>query len=109
MKNRAIFVLFLVVTFSTLVFTTRQLSAADLTEKDKEQHMQACAGISMATYGAFRATKWGRFSSSLMSFTVAMTVGLIKEATDPVFDHDDIKADAVGASAGLLIPLSFTF
>jgi hypothetical protein len=44
-----------------------------------------------------------------MSFTLAMAVGHIKETNDPFYDSEDMEANAVGAAAGILIPVSFTF
>ena len=90
-------------------FLTSTLHAADLSEEDKEKHMGASAGISMVSYGAFRAAKFGRLSSSLMSFTMAMAVGHLKETQDPIYDGEDMQANAVGATLGILIPVSFTF
>jgi len=94
--------------FCTFLIST-SVSATEFREDDKEKHMQACAGISMISYGAFRAANFGRFSSSLMSFSMAMAVGHFKETQDRFYDQKDMEANALGATMGIIIPMGFTF
>lgn len=94
--------------FMALAVSSRGYGA-DLSEPDKEKHFAASAGIAMASYGTFRLAKYGKVASSLMSFSLTMLVGHIKEATDKKYDRLDMEANAAGASAGLMVPLSFTF
>jgi hypothetical protein len=87
---------------ATIIFVlicTQFAMVTDINEEDKSKHFQASAGISLASYSGFRAAKFGKVSSSVMSFSLTMLVGHIKETSDRYYDSEDMEADAMGASA----------
>jgi hypothetical protein len=83
--------------------------AVNMNEPDKELHYQASAGISMASYSAFRLSDYSPTESALYSFGLTLAVGFIKESTDSKFDPEDMQANTAGAVSGIVIPFSFTF
>lgn len=102
--KKTIWCLITVILFSQLTF-----AEVDYRETDKESHLYASGYISMISYGAFRSKRFGKISSSVISFSLTMLIGHLKESSDPFYDKEDMEANALGASAGIIIPLSFTF
>lgn len=75
--------------------------ATDLSGNDKKLHMAASGGI------AYAAGK--TFDNPLVGILAGLTAGYVKEATDPIFSHDDLKADAIGAVVGGLLTVRIEF
>lgn len=92
----------------TLVFCSSAF-AFDPNQEDKQKHMGVSAVIASATYAGAREYKYSRTASAFMSLALAALIGHNKEATDYQYDHEDMQANMIGASVGLMIPLSFDF
>jgi hypothetical protein len=99
----------MVLTISLLMISQISYAEVDYNQQDKQKHIQASAGISMISYGSLRSAKFGRVSSSLLALSLTMLVGHMKESSDPIYDREDMQANALGATAGIMIPMSFTF
>ena len=75
-----------------IFFTSTDVSAI---EKDKLQHFAVSA---IGTFVLSKITK-----KPLTSAGIMFTIGIAKEMYDPIFDKNDLAADALGVVTGLLI------
>lgn len=78
-------------------------------ENDKVKHLSASAAISSGIYLASRENGASRFKASAAALALTLLVGAIKETQDVYFDQKDMQANAAGAAAGVLLPISFSF
>lgn len=91
-----------------LTSSSVQAETLDFRDQDKQKHFAACLAITTSSYYVYHYQfKVSKPKSLLLS--VAMAIGLVKEATDPTFSVADIQANAIGSAAGIIIPLSFDF
>ena len=77
-----------------------------LWSKDKQGHMAASAVVSSLLYTVMRNKKLGRWQSYATSISLTLTIGLVKEMTDPVFSTADMGANAIGAVGGSTVVLT---
>lgn len=75
-------------------------------EKDKDKHFAATALISTVSYIALQKRGYSKKQAAWYGFSIAFTVGLLKEATDEYVDEEDMLANALGAAIPL-IAISF--
>lgn len=96
--------------FVLLFTSTAKAESLDFRDEDKKKHFAACLAITTSSYYVYHYQfKASKGKSLLLSVATAMAIGLIKEATDPQFSVADMQANAVGAAAGIIIPLTFDF
>lgn len=63
---------------------------------DKIAHFFGCAFLTLA---------FGHFFNMMIAAAVVLTIGIIKEVIDGVFDWKDLLADALGIAAATIIQL----
>ena len=84
--------------------------AVDFLQADKKKHFAASFAISAGTYVIARyyyeRTWW---ESAFYGLGMSLTVGALAEAIDETWDPEDMQANALGATSGLIIPLAFEF
>lgn len=83
--------------------------ALDLTEQDKRYHAYMSAHLAGISYGASRAADNDKLTSAALAIAVTLSVGHLKETRDPVYDKQDMEANAFGMVLGLLVPMGFNF
>ncbi len=90
-------IIFLILITSTTAFSEEQM---DWNAPDKKKHMEISAVIG----GALETARLNHSSklNEIHIFALAMLPGLAKEATDPTWSNNDIKADAVGVMLGII-------
>ena len=82
----------------------------DYEESDKKKHMAATAVLSTGTYLILRENKMSRFKAGALAFIFTMAMAYVKEDYfDETYSDDDMRANAVGSAAGVIIPIVFTF
>lgn len=81
--------------------------AFDPAQEDKQRHINASASIATASYSSMRVSGQSKTKSVIVSALVTLAVGHLKETGDRFYDPQDMQANAAGASAGLLLPVSF--
>jgi hypothetical protein len=74
--------------------------------KDKQGHIAASAIVSSLLYTTMRNRKMGLWRSYATSITLTLTIGLVKEMTDPAFSTADMGANAIGAIGGSTLVLT---
>ena len=93
----------------TILLTSHVALATDFTEQDKRKHITASSGIAMITYLGFRHNGFTVVESAGLAALVSLSVGHLKESTDPFYDHEDMEANLLGTGVGILIPMTFEF
>lgn len=91
------------------MFISFSTPAFELNESDKQKHVLMSASLSAGAYSSMRKMKFERYQAFIASFVLTIGLGYIKEASDPIYDQEDIKANYAGASFGLLVPLTLQF
>lgn len=98
-----------ILAFTCIILFSFNTLAANFRQEDKQKHAVYSAGLSSVSYAAFRSAKYSVASSMLLSMTLALGVGHLKESSDPFYDHEDMQANAAGAGVGLILPLYIEF
>ena len=76
-------------------------------EPDKEKHLVVSATISSLLYLGFRKGGVDKTDAYMGAVGTTLAIGFIKELSDPIFDKEDLKCDAVGAFVAPLLFISF--
>jgi hypothetical protein len=79
-------------------------------EPDKELHAVSSYALSTTIYSSLRSnTKLHKSTALLSAAAATLLLGYAKERRDAQFDVGDMNANAVGATAGFIIPITFNF
>lgn len=92
-----------------LIFSNQFTYATDFTEDDKKKHIFASAGIAVVSYSIYKRLEFSSWQATVMAFLTATAVGIVKEESDKFRDNEDMEANLIGTSAGLLVPVVFDF
>ena len=63
----------------------------------------------MTTILMLKKAGMGNTAATLLGTVTTMGIGLIKEASDPVFDKNDIVSNGIGCASSLALNLVFDF
>ena len=94
------------------IFLSGQTSAFDLdvNDRDKQAHIAATALISGVTYVSLRSQNIDRLTSAVSAMMITMGFAFLKERfVDTTYDVTDMQANFIGSSAGVILPMVFTF
>ncbi len=82
----------------------------DYDDRDKQAHIAATAVISGVTYISFRSNNVDRLTSAVGAMMITMAFAFLKERyVDEDYSVEDMQANLVGSTAGVIIPMVFTF
>ena len=79
--------------------------ALNLRQKDKQKHVAASFVINTAVYLAARTCRVSKTSAYALAVVATLLIGMAKEANDPMFDMEDVGANAIGIAGTLPIVL----
>ena len=94
------------------IFLSHQALAFDLdiNDSDKQAHIAATAIISGVTYVSLRSRNIDRLTSAVSAMMITMGFSFLKERfIDTTYDVTDMQANFIGSSAGVILPMVFTF
>lgn len=100
----------ILIPFILFLSTISHGESLDFKDKDKQLHFGVSAALTTSSYYLYnKGFKIEKKKSLWLAIGTSLTLGVIKELTDPHFSKEDLLADGLGTGFGILIPLTFDF